>query len=142
VNLYLDASALVKLYVEEWGRAALLAAIEEAEVVGTAMIAYVEARAAFSRRRREGALTRPGYLRCVREFDRDWPRYLRFELSEPLVFAAARMTARHGLRAYDAVHLASALLMRDRLGDVLFACWDGNLNAAARRAGLALLVQA
>lgn len=141
MNLYLDATALVKLYVEEAGRAALLAAVEEAEVVGTAAIAYVEARAAFARRRREGALSRPGHLRCVRDLDRDWPHYLRFELSEPLVFTAARMTARHRLRAYDAVHLASALLMRDRLGEVTFACWDRNLNAAARRAGLAVLGQ-
>ncbi len=139
MNLYLDASALVKLYVEEAGRAAVLAAVGEAEVVGTAMIAYVEARAAFARRRREGVLTRPGYVRCVRDLDQDWPRYLRFELSEGLIFAAAKMSVRYRLRAYDAVHLASGLLMRDHLDGVLFACWDGHLNAAARRAGLAVL---
>jgi predicted nucleic acid-binding protein len=139
VNLYLDASALVKLYVEEAGRAAVLAAISKAEIVGTAIIAYVEARAAFARRRREGALARPGYLRCVRDLDQDWPRYLRFELNEPLVFTAARMTDRYRLRAYDAVHLASAVSMRDRLGDVIFACWDKDLNAAARRMGLVLV---
>lgn len=139
MNLYLDASALVKLYVEEAGRAAILAAISEAEIVGTAMIAYVEARAAFARRRREGGLARLGYLRCVRDLDQDWPHYLRFELNEPLIFTAARMTERYRLRAYDAVHLASVLSMRDRLGDVIFACWDKDLNAAARRTGLALL---
>ena len=139
MNLYLDASALVKLYVEEAGRAAILAATGEAEIVGTAMIAYVEARAAFSRRQREGALARAAYLRCVRDLDRDWPRYLRFELNEPLIFTAARMTDRYRLRAYDAVHMASALSMRDRLGDVLFACWDRDLNAAARRTGLDLV---
>jgi predicted nucleic acid-binding protein len=139
VNLYLDASALVKLYVEEAGRAAILAAIGEAEIVGTAMIAYAEARAAFARRRREGALARSGYLRSVRDLDQDWPRYLRFELNESLIFAAARMTERYRLRAYDAVHLASALAMRERLENVIFACWDKELNAAARRTGLALL---
>jgi len=139
VNLYLDASALVKLYVEEVGRAAVLAAIREAEIVGTAMIAYVEARAAFARRRREGALARSGYLRCIRDLDQDWPRYLRFELNEPLLFMAARMTERYRLRAYDAVNLVSALSMRDRLAEVVFACWDEELNSAARRTGLALL---
>lgn len=139
MTLYLDASALVKLYVEEAGRAVVLAALREAEVVGTAMIAYVEARAAFARRRREGSLARSGYLRCLRDLDRDWPRYLRFELNEALVFTAARMSERYRLRAYDAVHLASALVMRNQLVDVTFACWDKDLNAAARRAGLGIV---
>lgn len=139
MNLYLDSSALVKLYVEEAGRTAVLAAISDAEIVGTAMIAYVEARAAFARRHREGTLARPGYRQCIRGLDQDWPRYLRFELHEPLIFTAARMSDRYRLRAYDAVHLASALSMRDRLDDVTFACWDRDLNAVARRAGLLLL---
>ena len=139
MNLYLDASALVKLYVEEAGRTAVLAALGEAEIIGTAMIAYVEARAAFARRHREGALARSGYLRCIRDLDLDWPRYLRFELNEALIFTAARLAERHRLRAYDAVHMASALSMRDRLTDVIFACWDRELTAAARRAGLAVL---
>ena len=139
MNLYLDTSALVKLYVEETGRGTVLDAINKAEVVGTSMIAYVEARAAFARRRRERGIARSDYLRCVRDLERDWPRYLRFELNEPLIFTAGRLTERYRLHAYGAVHLASALSMQGPLGNVTFACWDRYLNAAARRTGLALL---
>ena len=139
MNLYLDTSALVKLYVEERGRTALVEAVSEAEIVATSMVAYVEARAAFTRRHRERVLAPADYRRSVRALDGDWSRYLRFEVSEALVRAAGRLAERYRLRAYDAVHLASALVMRDQLGEVVFACWDSGLNATARRAGLALL---
>lgn len=139
MNLYLDASALVKLYVEERGRTVVVKAVNEAEIVATSMVAYVEARAAFARRRREGVLAPADYRRSVRDLDGDWSRYLRFEVAEALVRAAGRLAERYRLRAYDAVHLASALVMRDQLGEVNFACWDSGLNAAARRAGLTLL---
>ncbi len=97
MNLYLDASALVKLYVEEEGRLVLLAALRDTEVVATSILAYVEARAAFARRRREGVLSLSGHRRCVRDLERDWPHYMRFEVSEPLVHAAARVAERYQL---------------------------------------------
>lgn len=136
MNLYLDTSALVKLYVEERGRTGLVEAVSAAEVVATSMVAYVEARAAFARRHREGALALADYRRSVRDLDRDWSRYLRVEVSEALVLAAGRLAERHRLRAYDAVHLASALVLRSQLDEVVFACWDSRLNAEAHRAGL------
>ncbi len=139
MNLYLDTSALVKLYVEEQGRAALVRAAGDAEVVATSMVAYVEARAAFARRRREGVLAPADYRRSVRDLGKDWSRYLRLEVTETLVLAAGRIAGRYRLRAYDAVHLASALLMQSQAGRVIFACFDTGLNRAARRAGLSLL---
>lgn len=39
MNLYLDASALVKLYVEERGRTVVVKAVNEAEIVATSMVA-------------------------------------------------------------------------------------------------------
>lgn len=42
--LYLDTSALVKLYVEEAGTVVVVARIEEAEAVTTARVTYAEAR--------------------------------------------------------------------------------------------------
>lgn len=52
---------------------------------------------------------------------------------------AARLTAQ-GLRAYDAVQLASAV--RARAADpelVSFACFDAGLRRAAARAGFSLI---
>jgi antitoxin (DNA-binding transcriptional repressor) of toxin-antitoxin stability system len=54
VTLYLDTSALVKLYVDEEGALAVRHAVDQAELVATSAIAYAEARAAFARRHWEG----------------------------------------------------------------------------------------
>ena len=51
--LYLDTSALVKLYVEEEGSDEVKKACEQAQVVVTSRLAYAEARSAFARAWRE-----------------------------------------------------------------------------------------
>ena len=140
MNLYLDTSALVKLYVEEEGSAAVRDAVAGAEVVATVDIAYVEARAAFARRRRERRLSPGDYHRTLREFEADWERYLVLEVTSALIRRAARLAETRALRAYDAIHLASANLLRERLqGPILFACWDSTLSTAAGREGLGLV---
>jgi uncharacterized protein len=54
-----------------------------------------------------------------------------------IVELAGKLAERHALRAYDAVHLASALALRDRL--VAFATWDRGLADAAHASGLAVV---
>lgn len=51
--VYLDTSALIKLYVNEDGAEKVEAAIKRFEVAATSVVAYAEARAALARRRRE-----------------------------------------------------------------------------------------
>jgi len=140
VNLYLDTSALVKLYIAEEGAPLARKAVADARLVATSAVAYVEARAAFARRRRERALSSVVYQRVVLALDADWGRYLRIDASEALIHEAASLVERHRLRGYDAIHLASALLLRSRLLDpVVFSSWDLTLQAAARREGLQCL---
>ena len=70
-------------------------------------------------------------------------RFTVLSLTEPVLVAAAREVARHALRAYDAVQLASALAVREidpRCGQ--FACFDSDLRRAASRAGFVLLPEA
>ncbi len=140
MRLYLDTSALVKLHVEEEGSALVREAVARAEVIATSRVAYVEARAAFARRRHTRELDAQDYRRIVRDLDGDWDHYLRIDVTEPLIRTAARLAERHHLRAYDAIHLASVCVVRDRLADpVVFACWDAQLETAARREGLEAL---
>ena len=47
--LYLDTSALVKLYVREAGSVLVRRATEASEAAATSTVAYAEARAAFAR---------------------------------------------------------------------------------------------
>ena len=137
MNLYLDTSALVKLYVAEEGSPLCRQAVADARLVSTSAVAYVEARAAFARKRRERTLAPAAHRGLVRSLDGDWGRYLRIEPSEALIHEAASMAERHHLRGYDAIHLASAVLLKNRLAEqVVFSSWDHALQAAARREGL------
>ena len=58
------------------------------------------------------------------------------EPTPSLLRTAADLAEAQLLRAYDAVHLASALSLRDH--DLVVATWDADLSRAARNAGLAV----
>jgi predicted nucleic acid-binding protein len=136
--LYLDASALVKLYVEEAGTSAVVGRIQQAEAVATALISYAEARAALARHRREGALSAADLRHAVRELDREWGTYNVIGLTDSLVQSAGALAERHALRGYDAVQLAAALDLRASRVSVEFCAFDRRLNHAARRERLAV----
>lgn len=135
---YLDTSALVKLYIEERGTAEVRKLVERVEIVSTSRVAYPEARAGIARKLRHGELTHTERHRLVNDLDRDWPRYVVVELTESVTDLAAALVDRHPLRGFDAVHLASALVLQRRSrSDVAFSCFDDRLNAAAASEGLA-----
>ena len=131
---YLDASSLVKLYVEEEGSPLVRDLVESAELVATSVIAYAEARAALARQRREGGLTNAGYGRAKNDFELDWPRYLSVEVSEAVYRSAGDLAEKHHLRGFDSLHLASDLsLHRDSAKEVRFSAFDAALNRAAQK---------
>lgn len=71
---------------------------------------------------------------------RTLPRLDVVRASDDVLDAAARLTDTAGLRAYDAVRLASAEATRAAdPGCHSFACFDASLRDAAARSGFALL---
>lgn len=137
MRLYLDTSALVKLYVDEAGSPIVRSAVDHADLIATSALAYVEARAAFVRRRHERGLSAGDYRRVVHDLDTDWTRYLVVEVTDLLVRESARLVEAHRLKAYDALHLASAAALRSWLAEpILFASWDFRLERVAKREGL------
>jgi predicted nucleic acid-binding protein len=69
--LYLDTSALVKLYAVEEGREAVEHAVEEAELIVTSAVAYAEARATLARKHREGVFSEEEHSEAVAALDED-----------------------------------------------------------------------
>lgn len=135
--LYLDTSALVKLYVEEDGTDVSSSAVERASRVVTSRVTYAEARAAFARARRERVLTASMLRTVVERLDADWASYDAVEVTEPLVRRAGILAEKRGLRGFDSIHLASALeALRGVSGT--FLCWDERLARAARAERLSL----
>jgi uncharacterized protein len=138
--LYLDTSALVKLYLDEPDRKAVTTAVSKEAVAATQEIAYIEAHAAFSRAEREGRLSHVELERLRSDFDRDWPNYLVIRVSQPLLEQAVKLVDSFALRAYDAMHLSAAqTLAKDSAEPLLFACFDRRLSRAAEVLGMNLV---
>lgn len=136
--LYLDASALVKRYVAEAGSREVNALIGGASMVGTAAISRAEVASAFAKSVRTRLLLREEASSALQVFSTEWKSLIRLQLTEVLISHAATIAWEHGLRGYDAVHLAAALFWQDVLGDtVTLASYDRQLWDAAKVTGLA-----
>lgn len=153
--LYLDTSALVKLYVEEEGTEDVQRAVDGSESVAASAVAYPEARSAFARLERDGYLSAEEHRVAVAAFDEEWPAYEVVDATRSVATVAGDLAARHLLRGFDAVHLASALVLgaarelsyRESRGraeaestpptEVLLMTYDGSLLSAARSENLA-----
>jgi uncharacterized protein len=132
--VYLDTSSLVKLYVEENESSEVEQLVDSSEFAATSIVAYAEARAAFSRRFREKAFTPREYGLIKRSFDRDWNSYLVLNITEETVRLAGNLAEKHALRGFDSIHLASAIkLQRELSSPVIFSCFDDNLQKASGR---------
>jgi predicted nucleic acid-binding protein len=135
--LYLDASALVKRYIAEQGSELVGHAIATAAVTGTSVICRAEIAAALAKGVRMNALTAEDAGAALQVFRGEWQRLVRVQATEALIGQADLLAWESGLRGYDAVHLASALLWRDAMGeDVTFAAFDRRLWVAAGQRGL------
>lgn len=109
----------------------------------------MEVPSALWRKTRTGELEDAAAATLVGAFELDFhgdlesdSRFTIVSLAEPVLVAAAQEAARHALRAYDAVQLASALAVREldpRCSH--FACFDGELRRAASRSGFLLTPQ-
>ncbi len=140
MTLYMDTSALVKLYVDEAESAEFRKIANSTEFIGTSVLSYVEACSAFARRRREHTLTHVKVTQAITQLDARWPHYIVIDVTEQLIRAAAVLVKQHPLRAYDALHLASAIELQTKLKrPVTFAAFDAPLVKAAKKEKLLTL---
>ena len=137
MNLYLDASALVKRYVAEAGSAQVGQIITQANVVGTALISRAEVSAALGKAVRIGTLAAEQGAAALQVVRAEWGSLVRIQITEAVIAHADDLAWRSGLRGYDAVHLAAASLWQDALGEpVTVATFDRQLWQAAGAGGL------
>lgn len=140
---FLDSSALVKFYVEESGTVWMRSLTDSIEnLLYVVNLARVEVISGLTRRLNRGDITASEFDRSLEEAQGDFAdQYRVVELTNALIDDAVTLAKNHGLRAYDAVQLATALEVRkalDQLDPVDFALVsaDLELNAAAGLEGL------
>lgn len=135
---YFDASAFLKLIIDEPGRPEVLELWQRAHRRISSLLLYAEARAGLARAHR---MQRIGDRRLIAAVD-DVEAYCEeadlLEVTEELSRYAGELAERHGLRAYDAVHLASVDAVAD--GETLLVAADGALVRAAQAHGIATAV--
>ena len=128
MNLYLDASALVKRYVAEPGSELVREDMQRADAWFMCRIGFVETARAVE------SVAGPA---AARRFRDEWPAFAVVDVDQDLVEDAWLLAVRHGLPSLDSLHLAAALLLpRDGL---VMTSWDGRLRGAAMAEDLAVL---
>lgn len=138
--LVLDTSAFVKLLAHEEGSEVITRAAVDAERRIASRLVYVEARGFIGRRQAERSLSGTALAEVRSAFAAWWPTVDVVEFDSDLSLGAGEIAERHAIRGMDAVHLASALRVREGGGEeVIFATWDERLRAVARRERLATL---
>lgn len=135
---YFDSSSIVKWFFDEPFTELARDIKNKAKVVFTSLLAFPEVLSAINRACREGRCLKSQMEVVRNEFLRIWPNFQWIRVNEDLMQQAGELIFKHSLRGFDAVHLASALLLKQEGGaiDLFFSCFDQNLNRAARKEGL------
>ncbi len=140
MNLYLDTSALVKLYIREQGTDQVGLWLSRADFTGTSLITLAEANAAFARAVRVGGINRRAGEEAIQLLAKQWPRYLKTPVTEKIVGRAAELAWTLGLRGYDAMHLTSAEYWQAVMGSpVILVTYDRQLAAAGLQTGFTIM---
>ena len=134
--LFLDASALVKRYVNEARSDEVRDAIATARPV-ISRLSQVEVASALARRFRDGSISASVYARILDQLHRDLERFDVVELTPAVATQSEGLLGRHPLRASDATQLASCLVLERELQlSLRFLAYDERLTAAAAAEGL------
>ena len=129
---YVDTSTLIKLLIDEVGTAEAAVIWDQPDTLVTVRIAHVEARAALAAAGRRRRITAAAFRSAVAGLEVLWSQLSVVEVDEDLMRLAGDLATTHGLRGYDAVHLAAAHLV----GADVFSSADRRLCEAASTSGL------
>lgn len=138
---YLDASALVKRYAHERGTGWVrdLTDPMSGNVILSSRLSLAEVAAALAAKQRApGGLSQAGRDRAVNLFLAHCQlEYRLVEVDRFVSDLAVRLTQDHRLRGYDAMHLATAILvnrvlLRERTASLIMVASDEDLLDAAR----------
>lgn len=131
--VYFDASALVKLVIDEAGTELAVELWDGCDAALASRLAYPEVRAALAALARNHDLNADQLAAAEDAWEGYWAAVRPVELTPAVERRAGDLAGQCGLRGADAVHLASALAIGDT--DLVVAVWDRRLHAGAQATG-------
>jgi predicted nucleic acid-binding protein len=136
VIVYLDTSALLRLVLRESGA---LEQLRDAEALVSSELLVVESLRTIDRLRLQGTVSVEDATRR-RAIVEEWLDAVDLVLLQPPILSRASDPLPVPLGTLDALHLATALVWRERMGrPVVMATHDASLALAARAFGLEVL---
>ncbi len=130
-GLYLDTSAVLRAVIETGTTPDVEEQIRRAEVLVTSRLSLVEAARVLVRLRLSSAIPERRLGDAEREIASVWARCDLWELTPAVCELAAHVAPGKGLRALDALHLATFVLARRRLAGLELLTVDERLREAA-----------
>jgi len=135
-SYFLESSAFAKLFVFEPGSdplIRLLQGVDDSRKVVSAL-APLEVRSAIRRRQRAGEILAADADQAIAGVEAEILRIVEQPISAAVIDVAKLVLDAHPLRAMDALHLASCIVMRDTLqmSDICFISADDALLKAAQ----------
>ena len=139
MNVFIDSSALVKVFVNEPGASVIQPFVMNAFVnpdifLITSAITKAEMMTAFAALRRGRNLSQRQFEEAVTRFQERWQEFSVPEVTTALIDRSGDIGLQNKLKGADAFQLASAF----EVDTDVFISTDNDLNAAAEACGLAV----
>jgi predicted nucleic acid-binding protein len=130
--LYLDSSVALRATLEAGTTPEVEREIAGARILLTSRLSLVESARALIRARTNGRLSEKLLADAEREVDSLWARCDIWEITSSVCDLASRIAPDQGIRALDALHLATFLMARRRIPDIELLTTDERLKTAMK----------
>ena len=108
---YFDSSSIVKWFFDEPFMELARDIKDKAGSIFPSLISFPEVMSAFNRAWKEGRCLKPEIEIVRDEFMRIWPDFRWIKIDERLTVRTENLIFRYNLKGFDAVHMASAILL-------------------------------
>ena len=135
MTLYAETSAVLRWLFAEEGGEAIRSALAAAEKVTSSRLALIETRRVVRRAEREGRITGAQAADLLAVFAQATSTWALLEISEEVARRAEGSFPNEPVRTLDAIHLASALFLRQSFPDLVLLTSDDRVRANATLLG-------
>lgn len=135
MTVYAETSAVLRWLFAEEGGEALRAALAGADKVTSSRLTLVETRRVVRRAEREGRLTAAQSADVLAVFAQAASTWAILEITEEVARRAEEPFPSEPVRTLDAIHLASALFLRQSFPDLIVVSADARVRLNAAQLG-------
>ncbi len=135
MTLYAETSAVLRWLFAEPGGESIRSALASAEKVTSSRLALIETRRVVRRAEREGRITAAQAADLLAVFAQAMSTWAILEISEEVARRAEDGFPNEPVRTLDAIHLASALLLRQSFPDLVILTADDRMRVNAALLG-------